>query len=859
MSDTNKKLGLALSGGGFRATLYHLGLVRFLRDAGVLGQVSHITSVSGGSIFAAHLALNWGRYAGSPSEFEAAAAEILDFVQMDVRNRITRRFPLAMPLRMARRLLGWSKHSLTLAGLLEYHYREYLYGDTSLFQLPESPQLHILATNLSEGCLCSFNRNGLLMVRRTAPHVFRLDRVEMGLATVPMAVAASSAFPGFFPPLVLTGAEVGASAGEFGRQAYTDGGVFDNLGVRMFRCLERRLLAESPLGPDDLLDLPAVAKALHEANSSPAGSPIRRLAQLLAAFRRGAPELSTGITAAKHSRRPARLADDDEALLGGLWDLMCQHRLQDDPAFAGVPLGNVDAEVLRMHGGPGGRALEGADQCWLNRQLLEAVLAEATGKRCFRRLNSLLDAVVVSDVGMRIEVQADRRAGGLVRTAMRATDILMDRVWQLEIDRFHDVPGFVFAPITAVVQPAADPTALHVELQHQLPNIRTDLDRFSPLEISSLIRHGYCVGRQVCRAHPELFGADLPAGRPWDPIPAPAAPTLAAPTTAAPTTVAPAKPPSPIRTAARATLEARALLASAHRRIWSTLLDYRDWTSYIYVPLVVPILVLLPYFISSYLEHTHRVNQIMQALSQGSRDLELMTRLLENGPDRRPKGEVGEEVSSLDKSDMDGFEVLQDSFALDLRDWRADSAGASDPNSQVHHYRRLKVVRKASSTDAGGLVHWRMLTTDPAADIKFPHQQVQPRLRKCVNPAPLSAEGQPAVWEVAYDLRRVPPGEPVDLFIEFHASGKFLTREDNRTTLRFITLADTAELTQWILMPARHQYQNFQITRSPVDSPEKIEPVRVVTEYLANDYTILAYKLLALKGGYKYEVSWVYR
>jgi len=51
-----KKLGLALSGGGFRASLYHLGLLRFLRDAGILSQVTHITSVSGGSVTAAHLA-----------------------------------------------------------------------------------------------------------------------------------------------------------------------------------------------------------------------------------------------------------------------------------------------------------------------------------------------------------------------------------------------------------------------------------------------------------------------------------------------------------------------------------------------------------------------------------------------------------------------------------------------------------------------------------------------------------------------------------------------------------------------------------------------------------------------------------
>src|SRR5262252_10344406 len=102
------KIGLALSGGGFRATLYHLGLVRFLRDAGLLANVSHISAVSGGSIFAAHLGLNWGRYTGSPSEFDAAASEVLAFVRLDVRNRIVRRFPLAIPLRMLRRLVGRS-------------------------------------------------------------------------------------------------------------------------------------------------------------------------------------------------------------------------------------------------------------------------------------------------------------------------------------------------------------------------------------------------------------------------------------------------------------------------------------------------------------------------------------------------------------------------------------------------------------------------------------------------------------------------------------------------------------------------------------------------------------------------------
>src|SRR6476619_2945065 len=98
------KISLALSGGGFRATLYHLGLVRFLRDARILPNVTHITSVSGGSIFAGHLVLNWDRYNGSDSEFDAAAAELLAFVRLDVRNRILRRYLLGLPLHWPRRL-----------------------------------------------------------------------------------------------------------------------------------------------------------------------------------------------------------------------------------------------------------------------------------------------------------------------------------------------------------------------------------------------------------------------------------------------------------------------------------------------------------------------------------------------------------------------------------------------------------------------------------------------------------------------------------------------------------------------------------------------------------------------------------
>src|SRR5262249_35352530 len=178
----------------------------------------------------------------------------------------------------------------------------------SLFELPERPQLHILATNLSEGCLCSFNRDGLWLMQEKSGRA-HIERIRVGLMTVPMAVAASSAFPGFFPPLELTGIDVGARGGEFGRQADTDGGAYDDLGVRMFRWLESTFTSENKL-----------------------------------------------------------------------------------------------------------------------------------------------DCVLVSDVGKAIEITGSP-GGGLIRTALRASDILMDRVWQLESDIFQDGPGFVFARVIDVVGP----------------------------------------------------------------------------------------------------------------------------------------------------------------------------------------------------------------------------------------------------------------------------------------------------------------------------------------------------------------------------------------------------------------------
>lgn len=700
------KIGLALSGGGFRASLYHLGLVRFLRDANILPNVTHITSVSGGSILAAHLVLNWSRYTGSASEFEAAANEFLSFVQLDVRNRIVRRFALGLALHWPRRLLGLSNRKFTRTGLLEYHYENHLYGDTSLFELPESPQLHILATNLSEGCLCSFTRKGLLVMRRRRPgHSIRVDRIHASLATVSMAVAASSAFPAFFPPLEITGADVGSAEGDFGRQAFTDGGVFDNLGVRMFHYLDEYLSAD----------------------------------------------------------------------------------------------------------------------------------------------NFALDGVLISDVGKPIAIQSQlQRTGGLIRTSMRSSDILMDRVWQLETETFKGTSGFVFARVVDVVEPDEDPTALHPEIQRQLPNVRTDLDRFSPLEISSLVRHGYCVARKVCRTRPDLFGSELPASPPWDPYPE-ASSMVSVPAHAQGSQ-------GSHHAATTITTEARTLRHSAVRRIWSTLLDYRDWVSYLYVPILVPLLTLLPYLAVTIYQRSHRIDQIVESLAQSSRDLEQMSRLMD-GPVSPWTGETAEEILGDEKQDNQGFTILQDSRIVDLRKWKP--ATANDSQSYLYGYRRLKVLKQPENT-ASNHFAISVLAVSPKTQVRFPPQRLTPTLHTRSGQASTSGERR-IHWEVHADFTRIPPGESVDIVYEHLSPGLFVQQGSGAASLTFDIEVETVELNRWLLLPAGKEYRDYRLIRHETGKPETADDVKVVTEYLAEDYSILAFKLLALKPGYTYELTWYYR
>lgn len=53
------RVGLCLSGGGFRASAFGLGVVRYLVEAGLAADIRAVSAVSGGSVTAAMLAESW--------------------------------------------------------------------------------------------------------------------------------------------------------------------------------------------------------------------------------------------------------------------------------------------------------------------------------------------------------------------------------------------------------------------------------------------------------------------------------------------------------------------------------------------------------------------------------------------------------------------------------------------------------------------------------------------------------------------------------------------------------------------------------------------------------------------------------
>ncbi|MBD8891838.1 patatin-like phospholipase family protein [Roseibium litorale] len=214
-----RRIGLALSGGGFRAAAFHLGTFRKLKELGLLDRIDLFSCVSGGSIAGAFLCTHWGQ------------PDVLDRLETYLRTK---------SIAISSVLGGFiSPFSTRLEKLADTYERD-LFGTATLASLQDGPRIYLNATNLASGNMFFFVAGG------GANEDIMLGEHELGQVpakTYPIsrAVAASSAFPPVFPPLTLDQTIFPNSLTDY--VSLTDGGVYDNLGVNPLLRMERNHLS----------------------------------------------------------------------------------------------------------------------------------------------------------------------------------------------------------------------------------------------------------------------------------------------------------------------------------------------------------------------------------------------------------------------------------------------------------------------------------------------------------------------------------------------------------------------------------------------------------------------------------------
>lgn len=224
-------MGLCLSGGGYRAMLFHLGALWRLNELGYLKQLTRVSSVSGGSIAAALLGQRWSKleFTGVGPGGHPVAANLEAEVVTPLRSLA------ASTLDVPAVLTGMLLPGTTINAMLASAYRRHLFGAATLQDLPsdgEGPRFVINATNLQSGVLWRFSR----------PYMadYRVGMISEPTVSLADAVAASSAFPPILAPARFRFAEdqYDPDSGEdlqtppfTTRPTLADGGVYDNLGL----------------------------------------------------------------------------------------------------------------------------------------------------------------------------------------------------------------------------------------------------------------------------------------------------------------------------------------------------------------------------------------------------------------------------------------------------------------------------------------------------------------------------------------------------------------------------------------------------------------------------------------------------
>jgi NTE family protein len=215
---------LCLSGGGYRAMVFHAGCLWRLNEAGLLPTLKRISSVSGGSIAAGVLGMNWSALKTQAFATSAFQSLVIDPIRKMAATTVDE---------------GAILGGIFLPGTISEHvtakYKHALFGDKTLQDLPDEPRFVINATNVKSGVLMRFSK----------PYMrdYRVGQVLKPKLPLALAVAASSAFPPVLSPCEIKLSdyglkfEVATDKEDLNKPPFTtdlvlsDGGVYDNLGL----------------------------------------------------------------------------------------------------------------------------------------------------------------------------------------------------------------------------------------------------------------------------------------------------------------------------------------------------------------------------------------------------------------------------------------------------------------------------------------------------------------------------------------------------------------------------------------------------------------------------------------------------
>ena len=271
------QLGIALSGGGFRAALFHIGVLARLSQLDLLRHVAFISTVSGGSIIGAFYYLKVKQLLeGKRSDALQPSAEAYCLLVKEVENEFLaaiqnniRIMTFSDHRENARMLASESSPTRRVADLFDTLFYAPITGcSNSLLRdipitpapgmIPEDsenrgqevivPRLIINATALNTGHLFQFTGtcvgepqiSSVSSGTTAMPHLKQLcmddpaltvaQRQRLDQITLGEAVAASCCVPGLLEPLCLSGLYHDAKGDDI-KVRLVDGGVFDNQGL----------------------------------------------------------------------------------------------------------------------------------------------------------------------------------------------------------------------------------------------------------------------------------------------------------------------------------------------------------------------------------------------------------------------------------------------------------------------------------------------------------------------------------------------------------------------------------------------------------------------------------------------------